>query len=89
MNTGEFISAADDEEATAFFDDSSNETSTVSLNKHVNVAAYLEPDREYSPTITTTASTDSGVPTASGGCNAVPSVIVMLTTCMILRRKTR
>ena len=89
VNTGEFISAADDEEATAFFDDSGNETSTVPLNKHVNVAAYLEPDREYSPTITTTASTDSGVPTASGGCNAVSSVIVMLTACMILRRKTR
>ena len=83
VNTGEFVSAADDEEAVTFFDDNGDETSIVPyppLKKHVNVAAYLEPEREYSPTITTSknTSTEEGVGSAGGGCDTGFAVPLML-----------
>ena len=51
------IFTADDEEeetedTCVFLDDDGNETNTVPENKHVNIAAYMEPDYTYAPIIT-------------------------------------
>lgn len=64
--------------------DSGNEVTTVPANKHVNVAAYLEADKTYYPTITTTSSGGEtqtplvGVGSSSGGCNSGMMIPVML-----------
>lgn len=82
--TGDFLSAADDEEAAIFMNDSGDEVSINPSNKHVNVAVYLEAGKTYYPTITTTSSggeTESnevGVGSASGGCNSGMMIPVML-----------
>ena len=92
ISTGEFVSAADDEEAVIIMNDSGNEVATVPSNKHVNVAAYLEADKTYYPTITTTSSGSEtqtpiiGVGSSSGGCNfGIPAMLLGL--CFIIARK--
>ena len=59
------ISAADagTEYAYTFLDDDGSETNTVPANKHVNVAAYMEPNKTYAPIITTASSSSSNTPT--------------------------
>ena len=92
ISTGEFLSAADDEEAVIIMNDSGNEVTTVPSNKHVNVAAYLEADKTYYPTITTASSGSEtqtpiiGVGSSSGGCNfGIPAMLLGL--CFIIARK--
>lgn len=43
-----------------FLDDDGNETEVVPANKHVNVAAYMEPEYTYAPMITTKTSSSEG-----------------------------
>lgn len=74
-STGEYLTASEEEENATFLDDSNNIVTKVPANKHVNVAAYFEPDKTYSPTITTstTPSTSGdiiGITSSSGGCSA-------------------
>lgn len=92
ISTGEFVSAADDEEAVIIMNDSGNEVATVPSNKHVNVAAYLEADKTYYPTITTASSGSEtqtpiiGVGSSSGGCNfGIPAMLLGL--CFIIALK--
>ena len=56
-----------------FLDDSGEEVSTVPAKKHVNLAAYLEPNYVYSPVITRSVTSTGGqmaVSSSSGGCSA-------------------
>lgn len=92
--TGDFLSAADEEEAAIFMNDSGNEVETVPANKHVNVAAYLEASNTYYPTITRTSSgggTDGdeyGVGSSSGGCNpGITLPVLLLGLGFIIARK--
>ena len=48
-----FFSSEADEEMCTFLDDDGNVIDTVPENKHVNIAAYMQPGMTYSPTITT------------------------------------
>ncbi|MBR0257109.1 MAG: hypothetical protein IJQ58_05170 [Synergistaceae bacterium] len=58
--TAGFVVATDDEyNSYTFLDDSGNVVTTVPDNQHVNVAAYMEPGKTYSPVITTDASSSS------------------------------
>lgn len=74
-STGEYLTASEEEENATFLDDSNNIVTKVPANKHINVAAYFEPEKTYSPTIST-ASTPStsgdiiGITSSSGGCSA-------------------
>ncbi|MBR1658052.1 MAG: hypothetical protein IJ697_06260 [Synergistaceae bacterium] len=77
-----------------FLDDSGTEVYTVPANKHVNVAAYLEPGYTYSPVITTSSSSGEGESvgvgsSTSGGCSAglTFSGAVMLLGLAVLKRK--
>ncbi|MBR0257696.1 MAG: hypothetical protein IJQ58_08165, partial [Synergistaceae bacterium] len=95
--TGEFVSAADSEEAVIFMRDDGEETDEVPYNKHVNVAAYLEAGKTYSPTITTTQdsdNTDTGnnrIGSSGGGCEAFGLSAAMLAGLLIvfMARKQR
>ncbi|MBQ3457683.1 MAG: hypothetical protein IJG30_01855 [Synergistaceae bacterium] len=91
VSTGEFVSAADAEEAVIFFDRNGDETSVVPSDRFVNVAAYLEPGLEYSPTISTVQIPDaaSGVSSSSGGCNSELTLVsaVMMSLLLILTRR--
>ena len=58
--TAGFVVATDDDyNSYTFLDDSGNVVTTVPDNQHVNVAAYMEPGKTYSPVITTDASSSS------------------------------
>ena len=71
-----------------FLDDSGNEVYTVPANRHVNVAAYLEPDYVYSPVITTSSSgTPSVVGSSSGGCSSVYGGLLLAGLALVIRRK--
>ena len=92
--TGEFMSAADDEEAAIFMNDSGVEVNNVPSNKHVNVAVYLEAGKTYYPTITNKADSQTdvtgeyGVKSAGGGCTAGMMIPVMLlTAAFTLKRR--
>ncbi|MBQ7267650.1 MAG: hypothetical protein IJR11_04695, partial [Synergistaceae bacterium] len=91
VSTGEFVSAADAEEAVIFFARNGDETSVVPSDRFVNVAAYLEPGLEYSPTISTVQIPDaaSGVSSSSGGCNSELTLVsaVMMSLLLILTRR--
>lgn len=55
-NSAKFTASASDNDAYAFLNDSGEKVSTVPANKHVNIAAYLEPNVIYAPVITTSSS---------------------------------
>ncbi len=83
---GASVSAAEDYAGDyVFLDDEGNEVYTVPQNRHVNVAAYLEPNYVYSPVITT--SSESGVGSSSGGCSTSFSAVILLAGLALLRRK--
>ena len=58
--TAGFTTVADTEDVYTFLNDDGEVVTTVPANKHVNVAAYMEPGYTYSPIITTKASSSSG-----------------------------
>lgn len=90
VTTGEFVSAADAEEAAMFFDSNGNETNVVPSDRFVNVAAYLEPGYTYSPTITTVQVPDqTGVSSSSGGCNGEVTLVgaMMMSLLFIYTRR--
>ena len=64
-----FFSSENDAEMCTFLDDDGNVIDTVPENKHVNIAAYMEPGKTYSPIITTTveSSSESGESGTTGG----------------------
>lgn len=77
-----------DTEAYTFLDDSGKETNRVPVNKHINVAAYMEPSKSYAPIITTIASSSTpetpdnsphtpGSP--GGGCDSIDGLLPMMT----------
>ena len=55
-----YSSAEDTTDVYTFLDDDGNETTTVPANKHVNVAAYMEPEYIYAPIITKASSSSEG-----------------------------
>ena len=59
--------SAETEDAYTFLDDDGNETKTVPVNQHVNVAAYMEPGMTYAPVITVASDSNSGGDTSGGG----------------------
>ena len=74
----------------AFLDDDGNEVYTVPANRHVNLAAYLEPGYTYSPVITTSSSSGNirGVSSSSGGCSEGFGIAaVILAGLALIRRK--
>ena len=91
-STGAFLSAADEEEAVIFMKDNGEETETVPENKHVNVAAYLESGKTYSPTITTVkdsgstdTDTDNGtIGSSGGGCEAFSGMITAMLAGLLM-----
>ena len=70
---GLFASVSDEDvNAYTFLTDDGEETAVVPANKHINVAAYLEPGKTYAPVITTEAATvpdNPDNPDNSGGNN--------------------
>lgn len=71
-----------------FLNDDGDEVSTVPANKHVNVAAYLEAGKIYSPVVTMESSEAAqGVSSSSGGCDSGLTLGLMLTGLLILRKK--
>ena len=91
ITTGEFLDAADEQEAVIFMNDSGAEVNTVPVNKHVNVAAYLETGRTYYPAITTESQAETviGVGSTSGGCSAGVSAAIILGLAFILTHRKR
>ena len=84
------VSAAEDYAVEyVFLDDDGNEVSTVPPNRHVNVAAYLEPGYVYSPVITTSGNSSeiAGVGSSSGGCSTGFSAAILLAGLAIVMRK--
>ncbi|MBQ7216686.1 MAG: hypothetical protein IJS39_11975 [Synergistaceae bacterium] len=55
-----YSSAEETEDVYTFLDDDGNETKVVPANKHVNAAAYMEPNYTYAPMITTASSSSEG-----------------------------
>lgn len=91
ITTGEFLDAADEQEAVIFMNDSGAEVNTVPVNKHVNVAAYFETGRTYYPAITTESQAETviGVGSTSGGCSAGVSAAIILGLAFILTHRKR
>ena len=95
VNAAELYASDSDEDTYAFLNDNGEEVTTVPANKHVNIAAYMEPDVEYAPVITTSTkdSGDSGNTnlrdpgSSSGGCNAGLSVLALAAMLFIARKK--
>ena len=95
VNAAELYASDSDEDTYAFLNDDGEEVTTVPASKHVNIAAYMEPDVEYAPVITTSTkdSGDSGNTnlrdpgSSSGGCNAGLSVLALAAMLFIARKK--
>ncbi len=87
-NAAAFHSSAE-ETAYTFLDDDGNETNTVPANKHVNVAAYMQPDYTYAPVITTSSYTKtSTLGSSGGGCSTIETLApMMLAVLLLLSRK--
>ena len=98
-NTAAFYSSAENNVYT-FLDDDGNETEIVPENKHVNIAAYMEPEYTYSPIITTKSSSsgdDSGTDTDTdtiandpgspgGGCDSGFSFVVLAVLGLLAKK---
>ena len=98
-----FDSASDTEDAYKFLDDDGNEITTVPANKHINIAAYMEPGKTYAPVITTVASSPSPTPSPTpdnnnnsapgssggGGCDSGFSIYVLALMGLSLISKRR
>lgn len=92
ITTGEYVSTAETDATAIFLDDSGNEITTVPENKHVNVAAYMEPGNIYEPSITATAESEStitGVGESNGGCSAGLGAMVSVLAAAFLVSKKR
>ena len=87
-NAAAFQSSAQ-ETAYTFLDDNGSATKTVPANKHVNVAAYMQPDYTYSPIITTSSSANKGtISSPGGGCSTVNTLApMMLAVLLLIARK--
>ncbi len=73
-------SSAAETEAYTFLDDDGNEVTTLPVNKHVNIAAYMESGKTYAPLVTTEAASGgedihAGPGSSSGGCDSGFSVL--------------
>ena len=68
-----FHSSEQESEAYTFLDDDGNETKTVPANKHVNVAAYMEPGYTYAPMVTTSDTGTTPSPTPSPEPSPTPT----------------
>lgn len=81
--------ASAEETAYAFFDDSGSETKTVPANKHINIAAYMQPGYTYAPMITTSSSAKTyTLGSAGGGCDVMSSLApMMLAVLLLMARK--
>ena len=89
VNAAELYASDSDEDTYAFLNDSGEKVTTVPANKHVNVAAYMEPDVEYAPVITTsTKDGDTNGPgTPGGGCNTGLTALALAAMLFIARKK--
>ena len=77
--------ASDSGSSYMFLDDSGTEIKTVPDNQHVNIAAYMEEGKTYSPVITTTASgTDPG--SSGGGCSSGFSMLALAGTALLMKK---
>ena len=72
-NAAVFSSAADTEDAYTFLDDNGNEVTKLPANKHVNIAAYMEPGKTYAPVITTGSSSPTPAPTPTPSDDVRPT----------------
>ena len=91
-----FYSSAENNVYT-FLDDDGSETKVVPANKHVNVAAYMEPEYTYAPIITTVQSSegdDHGTDTtiidigsAGGGCDSGFSFIALAIFGLLAKKR--
>ena len=81
--------ASAQETAYTFLDDNGSVTKTVPANKHVNVAAYMQPDYTYAPIITTSSSANKGtLSSPGGGCNTIETLApMMLAVLLLIARK--
>ena len=68
-NAAEFTAAedTDTEDAYMFLNDDGEEITTVPENKHINIAAYMEPDYTYGPILTVKESSSEGGDDTGGG----------------------
>lgn len=91
--TDELVEASDAEDNAIFLNDSGEEITTVPANKSVNVAAYFEAGKTYSPVITASAATPTpetevGVGSASGGCSAgLGALVSVLAAAFFISKK--
>ena len=86
----EILEASAAEDDAVFIDNNSNIVTTVPSDKYVNVAAYFEAGKTYSPTIrtTTTDTRDAGVGSASSGCSAgFGAMVSALAAAFFISRK--
>ena len=90
--TAALYSSAEDTGAVyMFLDDDGTETKTVPANKHVNIAAYMQPGYTYAPVITTLSSSTSisTLGSSGGGCNSVGTLAPVLLAVMLLVSRKR
>ncbi|MBR4196291.1 MAG: SYNERG-CTERM sorting domain-containing protein, partial [Synergistaceae bacterium] len=92
VSAGSVNASANYEGDYAFLDDDGNEVYTVPANRHVNVAAYLEPNYVYSPAITTSRNSSEGdnvigLASSSGGCSAGFGGVILLAGLALISRK--
>lgn len=94
-NSSEFSASASDSDAYAFLNDSGEKVYVVPANKHVNIAAYLEPNVIYAPVITTSSSgsgdgssdnklNDPG--SSGGGCNSGLTAITLAAIVLLMKK---
>ena len=92
VSAGSVNASANYEGDYTFLDDDGNEVYTVPANRHVNVAAYLEPNYVYSPAITTSRNSSEGdnvigLASSSGGCSAGFGGVILLAGLALISRK--
>ena len=97
-NADVYSSADDAGDAYTFLDDYGNEITRVPANKHVNIAAYMEPGKTYAPVITTGTESSSSPDdskneihgsSSGGGCDSGFSVYVLALLGMSLALRHR
>lgn len=90
--TDELIQASAEEKNAIFLNDDGDIITTVPANKSVNVAAYFEAGKTYSPVIRATATAPdtgkTGVGSSSGGCSAgLGALVSVLAAAFFISKK--
>ena len=79
-----------DDDSAVFYDTEGREISVVPENHIVNVAAYLEAEKTYSPVISAVRNENVGtVGSSGGGCDLGVSVLGLMICAVIFRKNSR